>query len=106
MRTIVINGTSCIGKTTLMRCLQANCTSGKSALLDGDDVIRVAPFELSLTWLDLVQDNLLARARNFERFGVENLYVAFPFPDQARVDSKKQAVQRPGAAVGVDQPGC
>ncbi|MBD3244005.1 MAG: hypothetical protein GF331_25655 [Chitinivibrionales bacterium] len=83
MKVFVINGTSFVGKSTALRLLHDRLP-GKCAVMDGDDVGRVRPFELSREWLDLIQDNILSCALNFDAAGVEYFLFAFPFPGPNR----------------------
>ena len=53
MKITVINGTSCVGKTTLLHHILHRLPE-RSAILDGDDLARIYPFRLSTEWLDLV----------------------------------------------------
>lgn len=85
MKITVINGTSCVGKTTLLHHILHKLPE-RSAILDGDDVSRVFPFRLSTEWLDLVQDNLLACTANFAALDLKHLLLAFVFPSRRRVE--------------------
>ena len=95
MRIYAVNGTSFVGKTTLLKCLHARLP-GTCAVLDGDDVARIQPFQLTRKWLDLIQDNILACARNFDRFGVDFFLFAFPFPNMARIGRLNRIFQDGG----------
>lgn len=90
MDVIVVNGAPGVGKSTVLRAM-ADLVPPGSAMFDGDDVARVRPHRLSLEWLNLVQENLLACAENFRNFGVNHLFIAFPFPSQERVDRLNRA---------------
>jgi len=80
-----INGTSFVGKSTLLKQLHTRLP-GKCAVLDGDDVGRIFPYEISRQWLDLIQNNILSCALNFKAAGVDFFLFAFPFPAINSID--------------------
>ncbi len=79
MQVTLINGTSGVGKTTLLHSIPR---PPNSAILDGDDVAQLQPFEGSPRWVNLVHDNLLACAVNMRRAGVAQLLIGFVFPGE------------------------
>lgn len=93
MKIIIITGAPAIGKTALLpKLAQQACE--KTALLDGDDLARIAPFEFNLDWLNLVQDNAYACAKNCLDFGVKNLFFLYCLPTQERLDRIKGLFQK------------
>lgn len=95
MDIVVINGSSCVGKTTVLHHILHKLPA-HSAILDGDDVARLHPFQLTTTWLNLVQDNLLACAENMRAAGVNYLLLSFVFPSQERVDRMERIFGQQG----------
>ncbi|MCC7406487.1 MAG: AAA family ATPase [Phycisphaeraceae bacterium] len=98
MNVIVLNGASGVGKTTVLRRILARLP-GRGAILDGDDVSRVHPFECSTDWLNLVQDNLLCCAENLMRFGVSYLVIGFVLPSRERVDRLNRVFRDKGLSL-------
>jgi hypothetical protein len=96
MRNVAINGTSFVGKTTLIHHLQMARLKAKCAFMDGDDVARVSPFELSLDWLNLVQDNIASCAENFDKLGLDAFFFAFPFPNHDRMSRLEEQFSKRG----------
>ena len=70
-----------LGKTTLLKSILRRLPPD-SAILDGDDVARLNPFEGSMRWVNLVHANLLACAINMHRAGVTHLLIGFVFPGE------------------------
>ncbi|MCK5129651.1 MAG: hypothetical protein KAQ68_07355 [Clostridiales bacterium] len=85
MKVIILNSAPGVGKSTLLKYMERNLPSS-FALIDGDDVGRIVPLELSKDWLNLIQDNIVSCAINYMDFGIKYLIVAFVFPSKERVD--------------------
>lgn len=93
-----INGTSFVGKSTLLRQVHTRLP-GKCAVLDGDDVGRIFPYEISRQWLDIIQDNILSCALNFKAVGVDYFLFAFPFPAVNSIERLNTAFLSQGHAI-------
>lgn len=63
-----------VGKTTLLRILEKKLLNGY-ALIDGDDVGRTIPLSISIDWLNLIQDNIIACAKNFKDYLNQKHYI-------------------------------
>ena len=53
----IINSAPGIGKSTLMKNLHARLPDG-FALIDGDDVGKITPYQNNINWLNVIQDNI------------------------------------------------
>lgn len=84
MKAIILNASSGVGKTTLLKVLERNLPEGY-AVIDGDDVGRIVPLKLSLEWLDLIQDNIVSCADNYKKYGTKVLIISFVFPAEERL---------------------
>ncbi len=69
MRVIIINSAPGVGKTTMLKLLETKLPKG-FALMDGDDVGRIVPLNLSIEWLNLIQDNFVSCAKNFRELEI------------------------------------
>ena len=91
MKITVINGATAVGKSTALDKLQWELP-GRVAVVDGDDMARVALPEQEMTiqmtqdLLNVFQDNLLACAENLSSLQLDHLVMAFVFPEQERFD--------------------
>lgn len=85
MIAIILNASSGVGKTTLLKQLEKNLPEG-FAVIDGDDVGRIVPLKLNLEWLDLIQDNIISCANNFQLYGTQVLVISFVFPSEKRLE--------------------
>jgi len=81
MKVTIINGPPGVGKTTLLHNILQQLPPD-SAILDGDDVARLHPFDGSLGWVNLVHANVLACAVNMRQAGVKHLLIGFVFPGE------------------------
>ena len=97
MKITVINGATATGKSTALRGL-VSLLPGRTAVLDGDDVGRCNLREptMSTAFLDVFQDNILACAKNFLSLDLDDLVIAFVFPEQERVDRLNRIFQDNG----------
>ncbi len=84
----IINSAPGIGKSTLLSMLH-NSLPKDFAILDGDDVGRVTPFQNSKEWLNLIQDNMVSCCSNFKGYGSENIILSFVFPSEERINRLK-----------------
>jgi predicted ABC-type ATPase len=74
-----------VGKTTILPSLLPLLPKS-SAVIDGDAVARIHPWELTMFWLNLVQDNILACARVFMNNGISNIVATFCLPSMERIE--------------------
>ena len=95
---IIITAAPGVGKTTVFEVL-ARKLPGKAGLLDGDAVGRLVPFRLSEEWLNLVQDNIAACARNFAGCGIRYFVTCFCLPTQERLNRLTGLLRRLGYRV-------
>ena len=98
MKVIVVTGAPGAGKTTLLPQLMEVLPSA-AAFLDGDDVGRTRPANLTAERLNLIQDNMLACARNFAGWGAAYLVACFCLPSQERVDRLRTLLRAEGFPV-------
>jgi len=94
-RAYIINAAPGAGKSTLLKNLHKILPDG-FALLDGDDVGRVTPFQKNIDWLNVVQDNLASCCANFRRYGFTNCVIGFVFPDESRLERMKNLLRANG----------
>lgn len=95
MKAIILNTSSGVGKTTLLKQLERNLPEG-FAVIDGDDVGRNVPLKLSLEWLDLIQDNIVACANNYKKYGARVLVITFVFPSEERLERLNHKLEQLG----------
>lgn len=95
MNVFIVNSAPGAGKTTLMKKMYTGFTRG-FAFVDGDEVGRVVPFELSIDLLNLIQDNMVSCAKNFERYGFPNAILSFVLPSEERIGRLKTMIEREG----------
>jgi broad-specificity NMP kinase len=98
MNAIIINSAPGVGKTTLLRLLENKLSEGY-AMIDGDDVARTVPLVNSTAWLDLMQDNIAACAKNYHAYCIRTLLVSFVFPTWERLRRLAGLLEREGFAV-------
>jgi len=84
----IINSAPGIGKSTLIKNLHTRLPNG-FALIDGDDVGRISPYENSIKWLNVMQDNIADCCANFKLYGFDNCVVTFVFPVKERLERMK-----------------
>ena len=84
MNVIVINSAPGVGKTTLLKLLEDKLSNGY-AVIDGDEVGRTIPKINSTDWLNLIQDNIVACAKNYKEYNTKALLVSFVFPTPERL---------------------
>lgn len=84
MDVIIMNAAPGVGKTTILKLLENKLSNG-FAIIDGDDVGRTIPLENTLDWLNLIQDNIVACAKNFKEHDIKTLIVSFVFPSKERL---------------------
>jgi len=85
----IINSAPGIGKTTLLRNLHSKLPGG-FALIDGDDVGRITPYENNINWLNVMQDNIADCCDNFKRYGFSRCVIGFVFPAEERLERIKR----------------
>ena len=98
MKAIIINSAPGVGKTTLLKSLTDKLTGGY-ALIDGDDVGRTIPLNVSIDWLNLIQDNIVACAKNYRDYTTAALIISFVFPTQERVQRLVDLLEKEGIEV-------
>ena len=81
----ILNSAPGVGETTLMKKLHEKLPNG-FALIDGDDVGKITPYENNFTWLNLMQDNIVACCSNFKRYEFSNCVISFVFPTEERLE--------------------
>ena len=84
MDAIIINAAPGVGKSTLLKLLEERL-SGGYAVVDGDDVGRTIPLVRSVDWLNLMQDNIVSCAKNYKKYNIKTLIIAFVFPTKERL---------------------
>lgn len=84
MKAIIVNGSAGTGKSTLLNSLSSQQLE-KFALVDGDDLVRIIPFELTQEFLNVVIDNIVSCAENFQKYNYNVLVISFIFPTQKRL---------------------
>lgn len=85
MKVIILNAAPGVGKLTLLKLMEKALPNG-CAIVDGDDVGRTIPLQVSMEWLNLIQDNIVSCAKNYRDFGIKYLIISFIFPSQERID--------------------
>ena len=80
----IVNSAPGVGKSTLLRNLHLTLPDG-FAVIDGDDVGRIIPYQNNLTWLNLIQDNIIDCCANFKRYGFNRCLISFVFPVEERL---------------------
>jgi hypothetical protein len=80
----IINSAPGVGKSTLLKNLHLRLPDG-FAIIDGDDVGRVLPYQNDINWLNLIQDNIAACCSNYISYGFPNCIISFVFPVEERL---------------------
>ena len=60
MKVIILNSAPGVGKSTLLKKLESNLPEG-FAIIDSDDMARIIPLELTIEWLNLMQDTVISQ---------------------------------------------
>jgi len=81
----IINSAPGVGKSTILKNIHSRLPDG-FAMIDGDDVGRVVPYQKSLSWLNVIQDNIADCCNNFSQYDYENCIVSFVFPTHERLN--------------------
>jgi predicted ABC-type ATPase len=84
-KAFIITAAPGVGKTTLLPLLEPHLPHS-TAVLDGDSVGRINPWALTVFWLNLVQDNIIACASVFLKNGLSNFVTAFCLPSTERIE--------------------
>lgn len=80
----IINSSPGVGKSTLLKNLHLRLPDG-FAIIDGDDVGRVIPYQNDINWLNLIQDNIADCCHNYKKYGFKNCIIGFVFPSEERL---------------------
>ncbi len=80
----IINSAPGVGKSTLLKNLHLRLPDG-FAIIDGDDVGRVIPYQNNINWLNLIQDNIADCCSNYRSYGFGNCIISFVFPGEERL---------------------
>jgi len=96
---IVINGTMGIGKSTVAKLVFARLTN--AALLDGDDVWRINPFEVNDRTRAVVHNNIRFVLRSYVEAGYEYVILAWVMHRQEIIDTIVQPLGDLGLEVRV-----
>ncbi len=80
----IINSAPGVGKSTLLKNLHLGLPDG-FAIIDGDDVGRVLPYQNDINWLNLIQDNIASCCSNYKNYGYGNCIISFVFPVEERL---------------------
>ena len=80
----IINSAPGVGKSTLLANLHLRLSNG-FAIIDGDDVGKVLPYENNINWLNLIQDNIVACCSNYKKYGFRNCIISFVLPEEERL---------------------
>jgi gluconate kinase len=88
----ILNAAPGCGKTSVMNILQYKLPKGY-AFIDGDDVCRLSSAEINLEWLNLMQDNIVACAKNYYDYGNEHIIICFVFPSKERFERLKNLLE-------------
>ena len=84
-KTFIINSAPGVGKSTLLAKLHS-LLPNDFALLDGDDVGRVVPYENNINWLNVIQDNIADCCQNYKKYGFNNCVIGLVFPVRERIN--------------------
>lgn len=91
----IINSAPGVGKSTLLRNLHLRLPDG-FAIIDGDDVGRIIPYQNNINWLNVIQDNIADCCLNFKRYGNKNCIISFVFPGEERLNRITQLLNARG----------
>lgn len=83
-----------VGKTTLIDGLARALSRKKTAILDCDALSMTYPGGAVAERLQLVEDNLVACAQNFDRWGADYLCTCWVFLQQRRLDETVARLER------------
>ena len=89
----IINSTSGVGKSTLLKNLHTQLPDS-FAIIDGDDVGRVVPYNNNINWLNLIQDNISDCCSNYKKYGYNNCIVSFVLPVKERLERLSNMLKR------------
>jgi predicted ABC-type ATPase len=78
---IIINGAPGVGKSAISNILFSKL--GNSAFLDGDDVWRINPFEVTEKTRSIVERNIIFVLRNYIEAGYEYVILAWVLHNQS-----------------------
>lgn len=81
---IIINGAPGVGKSTVGNLLLSRLNN--SAFLDGDEVWRINPFEVTDRTKDIVDRNIAFILRNYIKANYEYVILAWVFHQQSIID--------------------
>ena len=81
---IIINGAPAVGKSVVGSLLHAKLDN--SAFLDGDDVWRINPFEVTEKTKSIVERNIVFVLRNYIEAGYEYAILAWVLHQQSIID--------------------
>ena len=81
---IIINGAPGVGKSTVGSLLFSKL--GNSAFLDGDDVWRINPFEVTDVTRNIVERNIVFVLRNYITAGYKYVILAWVLHQQSIID--------------------
>lgn len=81
----IINSAPGVGKSTLLNNLHFRLSNG-FAIIDGDDVGRIMPYQSDINWLNLIQDNIADCCFNYKKYGFVNCIISFVFPTEERLE--------------------
>ncbi len=98
IKILIINSAPGVGKSTSLKLLEGLLDS-KSAFVDGDDLARVIPFENTVKWLNLMQDNIACCVKNFLKYNYENIFISFVFPSSDRINRMKKLIKTDGVNI-------
>ena len=98
MKVILLTGAPGVGKSTLLPLL-GEALPAPAAFLDGDAVGCTRPTERTLERLNLIQDNIVACARNFARWGATHLIAGYVLPSQERLERLRGLLRTDGFPV-------
>jgi hypothetical protein len=60
---------------------------------------RTIPLINSIKWLNLMQDNMVACAKNYKKFNIKTLLFSFVFPNQERFQRLANLLKQEGCSV-------
>ena len=81
---IIINGAPGVGKSAISNILFSKL--GNSAFLDGDDVWRINPFEVTDKTRNIVEKNIIYILRNYIEAGYEYVILSWVLHNQSIID--------------------
>ncbi len=97
-KAIIINSAPGVGKSTVLKYLYSKLPEGY-AIIDGDDVGRIIPYQNNSNWINVIQDNIADCCVNFKKYGHFNCVISFIFPGEERLNHMSDLLKARGFEV-------